>query len=91
MAAYRVEFKKSAKKEFDRLPLRIQGKVIEALKLLSESPFSELLQIKKIRGGESLYRIRVGDYRLVYEVQTAVLWVIVIKIGHRREVYRGLQ
>jgi mRNA interferase RelE/StbE len=91
MAAYRVEFKKSARKEFDRLPRRIQEKVVEALRFLSESPFSDLLNIKKIKGEESLYRIRIGDYRLVYEVQAVVLLVIVIKIGHRREVYRNLQ
>lgn len=91
MAAYRIEFKKSARKEFDRLPRKVQERVVEALKFLSESPFSDLLNIKKIKGEESLYRIRIGDYRLVYEVQTAVLLVIVIKIGHRREVYRNLQ
>lgn len=90
MASYRVELTKSAKKEFDSLPTKLQGKVVEALKFLSENPFSELLRIKKLKGAPSLYRIRIGDYRIVYEVRNEVLLVLVIKIGHRKDVYRHL-
>jgi mRNA interferase RelE/StbE len=43
---------------------------------------------EKLAGMESLYRIRVGDYRIVYQIQDEVLLVLVVKIGHRREVYR---
>jgi mRNA interferase RelE/StbE len=43
---------------------------------------------EKLVGVEDLYRIRVGDYRIIYQIQTAVLLVLVVKIGHRREVYR---
>ena len=42
----------------------------------------------KLSGEESLWRIRVGDYRVVYQVQDAVLLVLVVKLGHRREIYR---
>jgi mRNA interferase RelE/StbE len=42
----------------------------------------------KMQGGEELYRIRVGDYRIIYEVQDSVLFVLVVRIGNRREVYR---
>lgn len=86
--AYRVEFAKSAKREFDRLPADMQGKVAEALAFLSGNPFSDLLRIKKLKGAPSLYRIRIGDWRIVYEVRRGLLVVVVIKIGHRREVYR---
>lgn len=85
---YQVEFKKSARKEFDKLPSQIQQKVIEALNFLSQNPYSELLQIKKLKGIESLYRIRIGDYRILYEIENKRLLVIVIKIGHRSDVYR---
>lgn len=44
--------------------------------------------VKKLQGEEKIYRVRVGDYRIIYEVQSAVLVVLVLKIGHRREVYR---
>jgi len=88
MATYRIEFVKSARKEFERLPARTRTKTAEALDLLSQNPYSELLRIKKLKGAENLYRIRLGDYRVVYEIRNERLIVLVIKIGHRREVYR---
>jgi mRNA interferase RelE/StbE len=85
---YQVKFTKSARKEFERLPDKIQDRVVEALFLLAENPFSKLLRIKKLSGVDELYRIRIGDYRLVYTVEADELILILIKIGHRREVYR---
>ena len=85
---YQVKFRKSARKEFLQLPTRVQDKIIEALSFLAENPFTKLLQIKKLRAPEQLYRIRIGDYRLLYSVESFELVVIVIKIGHRREIYR---
>ena len=85
---YQVKFTKSARKEFQRLPKRIQARVVEALSFLAGNPYSELLQIKKLRGVDELYRIRIGDYRLVYTIEAEELIVILVKIGHRREVYR---
>ncbi len=90
MASYRVEFTKSAEKEFDRLPARMQANTAEALQLLSQNPYSELLKIKKLKGAEDLYRIRIGDYRIVFEIRNKRLVVLVIKIGHRSRIYRGL-
>jgi mRNA interferase RelE/StbE len=43
----------------------------------------------KLSGPEALYRIRIGDYRVVYQIQDAMLMVLVVRIAHRREVYRG--
>lgn len=85
---YRVELKKSAKKEFDKLPTKAKARILEALRFLGVNPFSELLDIKKLRTPVPLYRLRVGDYRIVYEVLQNQVTVTVIKIGHRREVYR---
>lgn len=90
MSAYRVEFTKSARKEFEALPSQVQTKVLDALALLSQNPFSEFLRIKKLKGAPSLYQIRIGDYRLVYEVRGSTLVIVVIKIGHRKDVYRQL-
>ncbi len=88
MAHHTVRFTKSAKREFDSLAVSIQGRILEGLRLLEHNPYSELLRIKKLRGADSLYRFRVGDYRVVYTVQQSILVVLVIKIGHRKEVYR---
>lgn len=88
MPSYTVKFAKSAKKEFSKLPARIQDRVIEALEVLAINPHSELLKIKKLKGRNELCRIRIGDYRLVYAIEKSELIVLVVKIGHRREVYR---
>jgi mRNA interferase RelE/StbE len=85
---YSVEIRRSAKKELDVLPLRVQHRCYDALLFLAHNPFSEVLHIKKLRGALSLYRLRIGDYRIVYEVNGDVLTVTVIKVGHRSEVYR---
>lgn len=88
--AYAVLFVKSARREFEQLPAKIQTRVHEALQLLSTNPLSDLLRVKKLKATDALYRIRVSDYRLVYEIRNATLVVLVIKIGHRRDVYRRL-
>ena len=88
MPAYHIEFKKSAQKEFEKLPSKIQGKIVDALAVLAVNPFSELLRVKKLKGAESLYRFHIRDYRILYEVQTAMVLIVVIKIGHRKDVYR---
>jgi mRNA interferase RelE/StbE len=88
MSAYKVEFVRSAEKEFLQLPKKIRDRFEEALKLLAISPFSELLKIKKLKGTEDVFRIRIGEYRMIYQVKQETLVVLVIKVGHRREIYR---
>ena len=88
MASYTIEFVKSARKEFERLPVKMQEKTAEALHLLAQNPYSELLKVKKMKGAADFYRIRLGEYRVVYQLRNDRLVVIVIKVGHRREVYR---
>lgn len=85
---YRIEFRKSAAREFAALPKLVQQRIADLLKLLAVSPFSSALDIKKLKGADSLYRARTGDYRVVYEVEKAVLLVVVVKVGHRRDIYR---
>ena len=88
MATYSVEFVRSARKEFERLPSKARNKVVDALQLLAVNPYSELLNIKKLKGAEDVFRIRVGDYRVLYEIRNEKLIVVVIKVAHRSEVYR---
>ena len=88
MAAYRIEFVKSAQKEFEQLPNKVRSKVTEALNLLAQNPYSDLLNVKKLKGTEGVFRFRIGDYRVLYEIRNKRLLVVVIKIGHRREIYR---
>lgn len=90
MPEYSVQFVRSARKEFDRLPPKLRLKVTEALTLLSQHPYSELLNVKRLKSAALLYRIRLGDHRLVYEIRDDVIVVVVIKIGHRSYVYKHL-
>jgi mRNA interferase RelE/StbE len=85
---YKILFQRSAYKEYQCLPKAVQLRVDQALEILSIDPLSEVLRFKKIRGKENHYRIRVGDYRIIYSPQTATLIVRVIRIGHRKDVYR---
>lgn len=84
---YIVVFKKSALKELQNLPIKIQQKIIDAVQLLSLNPYTDLLQIKKMKGADSLYRFRINDYRVVYVIEKNLIKVTIIKIGHRKDVY----
>jgi len=66
----------------------MRERILEAVTILAQNPFTELLQIKKLKGADDLYRIRLGNYRVVYEIRKTILLIVVIKIGHRKEVYR---
>ncbi len=85
--AYEIVFKKSAAKELHGLPKKIQQKILDAVQLLSLNPYTELLQIKKMKGADSLYRVRIQDYRVIYLIENQIIKVTIIKIGHRKEVY----
>ncbi len=85
---FRVLFQKSAFKEYRGLPKAMRERVDQVLEVLSINPVSEVLRFKKIRGKENHYRIRIGDYRIIYSPQNDVLIVRIIRIGHRRDVYR---
>ena len=84
---YNVVFKKSAAKELQGLPQKIQQKIIDAVQLLSLNPHTELLQIKKMKGANSIYRFRIQDYRVIYLIENNTIKVTIIKIGYRKEVY----
>ncbi|GAA1264042.1 hypothetical protein GCM10009665_61910 [Kitasatospora nipponensis] len=65
-------------------------RILTALTPLGDDPYAEGLGIRKLSGHEGLYRLRVGEYRLIYEVRDGVLVILVLHVGHRREVYRNL-
>lgn len=70
-----------------RLHKAIQTRIVERIDGLAEEPRPP--GATNVVGASDTYRIRVGDYRIVYEIQDAVLVVLVIRVGHRRDVYRG--
>jgi mRNA interferase RelE/StbE len=84
---YRIEFRPSARKAFNALPGEVKRRVDARILALADDP--RPAGAKKLAGAAGLFRIRVGDYRVVYHIGDAVMIVTVVKIGHRREVYRG--
>ena len=82
---YRVILPKSVQKELDRLPGDVEKRVMARLRALESNP--RPADVKKLKGRPA-WRVRVGDYRTIYEVHDRELLVIVITVGHRRDVYR---
>ena len=86
MALYKIVWKRSAKKELKRLDKQIIIRILQAVGSLAEDPLRS--GSKKLIGSDSIYRIRVGDYRIIYDIKSSVLTVEIIKVGHRGQVYR---
>ncbi|GHT66685.1 RelE/StbE family addiction module toxin [Bacteroidia bacterium] len=82
---YNVFIKKKAQKQLAMLPLSIADRIALSIDSLALQP--RPAGAKKLQGYENLYRIRVGNYRIVYSIEDAVLTIEVIKIGHRQGVY----
>lgn len=85
MASYRLRIKPSAAKELEALPKNDRRRVVAKIHALAANPRPP--GCEKLSGQE-LYRVRQGNYRILYTVRDAGLVVVVIKVGHRREVYR---
>jgi mRNA interferase RelE/StbE len=86
MASYRIEFKSSALKELERLPRQIIPRVIAVIKGLVENPYPS--GVKKLAGFERTYRVRVGDYRIMYEIYEDRLIIEIIRVKHRKDIYK---
>jgi len=85
LIAYQVEFKPSAKKALGTLPKKVQRRIQGVIHTLGSNPLPPVA-VKLV--GRDGYRIRVSDYRIVYTIHKNVLTVVIVSIGHRREVYR---
>jgi mRNA interferase RelE/StbE len=85
MARYEIRFKKSVAKDLKPLPRRDVTRILEAIKTLATTPRPP--QSQKLSGSER-YRLRCGVYRVLYEIKDNILVVCIVKIGHRRDVYR---
>jgi mRNA interferase RelE/StbE len=85
---YSIEFKPRVSKFIETLPIKIQRQLfshIESLALNPRPPGCKLLH-----ADEKIYRIRSGNYRIIYQIQDKILLVVIVKIGDRKDVYRNL-
>ena len=89
MALYKVKIKSSAQKEIRKLPSKeLRDKVVSIINSLYANPLPD--DSKKIKGSNNIYRIRQGTYRIVYQIYKNELLIMVIRVRHRKDAYRGL-
>ena len=86
MARYELRFRKSVSKDLNPIPKRDVQRLMEDIQSLADNPRPP--QSIKLSGAEK-YRLRCGVYRVLYEIHDDVLVVCVVKVGHRKDVYRG--
>lgn len=86
MARYRVLFKPSVEKALHRLPISVQIRIVAAVDGLQDNPRPP--GAVKLTGEPDLWRIRVGDYRVIYSIDDERLIILVVRIAHRKDVYR---
>ena len=88
MVSYKIEWKNSAKKELKSIDRRMIPDIVSAVERLADNPTPG--DSKKLRGSERTYRIRVQEYRVIYSINRDCVLIEVLRIGHRKEVYRQL-
>ncbi len=86
MVRYEVRFRNSVSKDLEPIPKKDVRRIITAIGALADDPHPP--QSRKLSGSEK-YRLRCGVYRVLYEIQDDVLVVCVVKVGHRKDVYRN--
>jgi mRNA interferase RelE/StbE len=85
MASYEVRFRKSVSKDLEPVPKRDVQRIMAVIAALADNPRPP--QSRRLSGSEK-YRLRCGVYRVLYEIHDKVLMVCVVKVGHRKDVYR---
>ena len=86
MSAYRLFSAPTAKKELERLPKKMRDRITAAIDALADNPRPH--GSLKLEGAVNRYRIRVGEYRIVYSIEDKILTVLIIRIRHRKDAYR---
>lgn len=86
MTSYRVEVSTTAERQIRRLQRDDQIRVLRAVRDLATEPHPR--GCRKLRGYEDVYRLRVGTFRVLYSVERERILVIILKVGHRKDIYR---
>jgi len=86
---YTLELSPASQRQLKKLPKQLQLTIIQKLEDLKTTPLP--VGIKKLSGIDNLYRLRIGDYRVIYQVEHKILLILVLKIGDRKEVYDNLK
>ena len=87
---YDFEFSAAARRQFRVIDQTTALRILHALSRLGDDPYREDADVKKLSGHDRLYRLRVGVYRIAYMIDDGKLVILVVEVGHRREIYRRL-
>jgi mRNA interferase RelE/StbE len=85
MASYRIVFKQSVAKDLRPIPKKDVQRILKRINGLADDP--RPVGVEKL-GGDEKYRIRQGNYRILYVIEDDIITVTIVKVGHRRDVYR---
>jgi mRNA interferase RelE/StbE len=83
---HRIELLPSAARSLEKTPTAVRRRLARAIEALARNPHPPASQ--RLRGAQNVWRVRVADYRVLYQVLDSVLLVLIVRIGHRRDVYR---
>ena len=86
MGSFNIIIKPSAERELRKLPKHILSEVSKLFSEFAEHPYPR--RVEKLSGGEELYRIRVGEYRVVYNIDLKIRVITIYRVRHRKDVYR---
>ena len=86
---YRIEFRPAAVRDLASLDRSMREKIAAKIDSLEQDP--RPIGVEKLQGRDKRYRLRVGVYRVIYEIKDDILLVLVVRIGHRREIYRFIK
>lgn len=86
MARFSLLISSSAEKKLKKIPKKDVLKLIEAIQSLTITPYPA--GCRKLSGEENIYRIRQGQYRIIYEIKNQRLLILILKLGHRKDIYR---
>ena len=87
---YAFEFTAAARRQLKAIDRTTALRILHALSRQGDDPYREDADVKKLSGHDDLYRLRVGVYRIAYTIDDGKLVVLVVEVGHRRDIYRRL-
>ncbi|MFC9844849.1 type II toxin-antitoxin system RelE/ParE family toxin [Streptomyces sp. NPDC060223] len=87
---YAFEFTAAARRQLRTIDQTTALRILHALSRLGDDPYRDDADVKKLSGHDDLYRLRVGMYRIAYTIDDGKLIILVVEVGHRRDIYRRL-
>ncbi len=86
MASFKIEVSKSVIKKLKTLPIKDVKKIVSSIQSLAINPYPD--GCRKLTGELATYRVRQGNYRIIYEIENGKMRILILKVGHRKDIYK---